>query len=209
MEERDQGTVARRSFMRKAGMGGAVAGLMTAFPAFADAASADTTPNAKLVDAGAGMHAGLSTFQMMGIATVSRSMNTCAVGQMGMDTSSLKQLSKALKPVIGNGFSGPFAMLMYSQTVTSYKIDRGAGIIRARGVLRSITKVGGALIEDAESDYLVVAKDGRTSGPDSFSLNYVTPFWKRPNPMATPSKYVKGWSEFGGNFIVGEINVAR
>jgi hypothetical protein len=151
---------------------------------------------------------------MMGVATISRELTTCAVAQMGLDLTQLSQLLLFLNPILGGilgpGWSGPFAMLMYSENVKSYNINRTTGVITATGTVRSITKIGGILIEDATSPYLAVGTDARRSGmPDSYFLNFTTPFWSRPlNPLSTPSTFHPGWSMFGGNLIVGQVNVA-
>lgn len=214
----------RRSFVRTAAVGGtaaaalAVGGLSS--PAFAAASNAATPHSTghtvpKLKNAGAGMHVGIGSVQMIACATISRELTTCAVGQMGMDFDQLSVLGTFLEPFLGGllgpGFSGPFAMEMYSLNVSSYDINHRAGTIRAKGVVRSITKVAGVLIEDATSHYLAVATDGsRTGQRDSYFLNFTTPFWKvHRNPLATPSTFHKGWSMFGGHLIVGEINVTR
>lgn len=204
----------RRAFMRTSVVGGAAAALVGAglSPVLAGSAAAASGP--QLVDAGAGMHAGPGTLQMMGNATVSGDLVTCSVAQMGLDATQIEALQSTLGgllgSILGNGFTGPFAMLMYSLDVTSYNITRSAGAIQAQGTLRSITKIGGALIEDAESPYLCVATDGsRTGKTDSFFLSFTTPFWStKTNPLATPSNYVSGWSQFGGNLIIGDVSVA-
>jgi hypothetical protein len=196
----------------------AVGGLSA--PAFA-AASNGAAPHSTsksvptLKDAGAGMHVGIGSVQMIACATISRELTTCAVGQMGMDLEQLSVLAVFLEPILGKllgpGFSGPFAMEMYSLNVSSYDVNHGAGTIRAKGVVRSITKVAGVLIEDATSPYLAVATDGsRTGQRDSYFLSFTTPFWKaHRNPLATPSTFHKGWSMFGGQLIVGEISVTK
>lgn len=213
----DSSTFSRRAFVRTSVVGGAAAALLAAelSPALADSKQSSTaTSSPELVDAGAGMHAGPGTLQMMGVATVAADLVSCSVAQMGLDLTQVEALQSAMGSVLGSmlgrGFSGPFAMLMYSLDVTSYDISRSSGVIRAKGTLRSITKVGGSMIEDAKSPYLCVATDGSRSGqPDSFYLSFTTPFWSTSaNPIATPSQYVSGWSQFGGNLIVGEVSIA-
>jgi hypothetical protein len=198
----------------------ALAAIGIALPASATTTTTNSTPagTPKLVDAAAGMHAGLSTVQMLGAATLSKNMVSCAVGQMGLGPDTLNmlapvvgnQLGMALSPVLGGGFSGPFAMLMYSLDVASYKIDRSAMTLTAQGTVRSITKIGGLSIEDASVPYVAVAQDNKTKGSeDTFFLSFKTPFWSVGfNPLATPSKFVSGWSQFGGSLIMGEANVA-
>lgn len=218
------GAIDRRRFVRTATVGGAAAALaataLGSTPALAASkdqgtgAGSNSVPTLK--DAGAGMHSGLSTVQMMGCATISRELVTCAVGQFGLTLSELGALADFLLPYIGfllaPGWSGPFAMEMYSLNVTSYDITRSSGKIKAKGTVRSITKIAGVMIEDATSPYVAVATDnhGRNDQPDSYYLSFTTPFWAAPgNPLATPSTFHKGWSMFGGELIVGNISVPK
>jgi hypothetical protein len=218
------GAINRRRFVRTATVGGAAAALaattLGSTPALAAAkghgtrAGSNSVPTLK--DAGAGMHSGLSTVQMMGCATISRNLVTCSVGQFGLTLSELGALAEFLLPYIGfllaPGWSGPFAMEMYSLDVTTYDVNRSSGVIRAKGTVRSITKIAGVMIEDATSPYVAVARDnhGRNDQPDSYYLSFTTPFWASPgNPLATPSTFHKGWSMFGGELIVGDISVPK
>jgi hypothetical protein len=103
-------------------------------------------------------------------------------------------------------------MEMYSLDVTTYDVGRTSGKIKAKGTVRSITKIAGVMIEDATSPYIAVAtdNDGRNDQPDSYYLSFTTPFWTSPgNPLATPSTFHKGWSMFGGELIVGDISVPK
>lgn len=209
--------------MRTATVGGAAAAALaatglggsSALAATSGRAAATSSSAPTLQDAGAGMHTGIGTVQMLACASISRELVTCSVGQMGLDFTELSVLDNVLGPVLGPlfgpGFSGPFAMEMYSLNVASYDINRPAGVITAMGVVRSITKIAGILIEDATSPYLAVATDGsRTGQPDTYHLSFTTPFWSTPgNPLATPSTYHKGWSMFGGNLIIGEVSVPQ
>jgi hypothetical protein len=163
-----------------------------------------------LVDAGAGFHAEMGTMQMLSAATISSTLVTCAVGQMGLNSDMVAALQPVLSSVFGNGFTGPFAMLMFSEDVQSYNIDRNAKTIMAKGTMRSVTKIAGTTIDDAMTPYLAVATDNQAKGtPDTFFLSYKTPFWNTAtNPLATPSQFVSGYSQFGGELIMGTVNVA-
>jgi hypothetical protein len=211
----------RRSFVRTATVGGAAAAALAAgglsIPALGatrDGIHNITSKNVPtLKDAGAGMHVGIGSVQMIACATVSRELSTCQVGQMGMDLDQLSVLAGFLEPILGillgPGFSGPFAMSMFSLSQPTYNVNHAAGTIFGKGIIRSITKVAGITIEDATAPFQVNATDGsRTGQRDSFFLSFTTPFWKTPgNPLATPSKFHKGWSMFGGELILGEISV--
>ncbi|MGH3157905.1 MAG: hypothetical protein ACRDNF_15200 [Streptosporangiaceae bacterium] len=216
------GAIDRRSFVRTATVGGATAAALAAAGGLSTSALAATNGPAShssndsaptLMDAGAGMHSGMSTVQMMGIATISKELTTCAVGQFGLTLSELLVLGSFLEPylgiLLGEGWSGPFAMEMYSLNVKSYDINRTSGVLTAKGVVRSITKIAGVMIENATSPYIAVGTDGRGQ-PDSYYLSFTTPFWATPgNPLATPSTFHKGWSMFGGELIVGEVSVPK
>ena len=216
--------VHRRSFVRTATLGGATAAALAATGALSTSALAATNGAASrdgsdslptLKDAGAGMHVGIGSVQMVACATISRELTTCAVGQIGLTLSELPLLATFLEPFLGfllsPGWSGPFTMEMYSLNVKTYDINRTAGKLTAKGVVRSITKIAGVMVEDATSPYIAVATDGRgRPGGDSYFLSFTTPFWATPgNPLATPSKFHKGWSMFGGELIVGNVGVPR
>ena len=221
-ESTPAGALDRRSFVRTATVGGAAAAALAAgglgMPAFGATRNGnDIAPKStpKLKDAGAGMHVGIGSVQMIACATLSRELSTCQVGQMGMDFSQLSVLAGFLEPILGillgPGFSGPFAMSMYSLNQPTYDVNHGAGTIFGKGTIRSITKVAGITIEDAVAPFQVNATDGsRTGQRDSFFLSFTTPFWKTPgNPLATPSQVHSGWSQFGGELIVGEVSVTK
>jgi hypothetical protein len=216
----------RRSFVRTATVGGATAAALAATGALTTSALAATNGTAShggstsdsvptLKDAGAGMHVGIGSVQMMACATISRELTTCAVGQIGLTLSELSVLATFLEPILGfllsPGWSGPFTMEMYSLNVKTYDVNRPAGRLTAKGTVRSITKIAGIMVEDATSPYIAVATDGRGGkNGDSYHLSFKTPFWSTPgNPLATPSTFHKGWSMFGGELIVGEVSVPR
>jgi hypothetical protein len=209
--------VGRRTFIRTSAVGAAaVAAAAVGATAMAGggvvpaAASTPTAASPELVDAGAGFHAEMGTMQMLSAATISSKMVTCAVGQMGLNSDMVQALAPVLGKLFGAGFTGPFAMLMFSENVTSYKIDRAAKTITAQGTMRSITKIGGLTIDDAMTPYLAIATDNKAKGGvDTFFLSYKTPFWNTAtNPLATPSQFVSGFSQFGGELIMGQVNVA-
>lgn len=207
--------IERRSFLRSAGLGalgaaGLAAGIGVGAPGVAGAA---TAAPGRLVDAGAGLHATMSTAGLMAAATISRESATCGVGTPALETALLQTLPGVGPilgglPILGDGVA-PFAMMMYSYSVTSYDIDRQAGTLRAAGQMRSITEIAGVTIEDVEHPYIFVGKDARGTGRDSVALSFTTPFWAvGTNPLASPSDQVDGWSMFGGPLMLGEVNVA-
>lgn len=193
----DPRPVGRRAFIRAAGAGALaisafeVAGASSALAGRPPKASADV-----MRDAGAGMHSTKSTATLIAVATMNPRGVTCGVTSgPGTDVS------------LG-GFTGPFVMEMYATTIDRYDIDRAAGTIRAAGQMRSITIVGGQTVENVVHPYLAVGVDGRSEAPDDLVLSFLTPFWNPGNPMATASEYKKDWVQFGGAFLVGEVNVA-
>ena len=114
----------------------------------------------------------------------------------------------------GGDSSGPFAMLMYSTRIDTYTVDQGAGEIRATGRMRSITKMGSNVVEDAEHDFLAIAAatvphggfaQAVHSGGDRFDVHFSTPFWDQYNPMCTPSTVAAGKCRFGGELLMGHV----
>jgi hypothetical protein len=216
-----QRNVGRRAFIRTSAVGAAaVAATAVAVSsmggsgvtpaALASTGGVATTASDELTDAGAGFHAEMGTMQMLSAATISRELVTCAVGQMGINTDMVAALQPVLGSLFGPGFTGPFAMLMFAESVASYDIDRSAKTITAKGTMRSITKIAGLTIDDAMTPFLAIATDNKAKGkPDTFFLSYKTPFWNTAtNPLATPSQFVSGFSQFGGELIMGQVNVA-
>src|ERR671922_3019636 len=90
---------------------------------------------------GVGMYTDASVAHQVSSFTINPQTVTCGVGTLAA----------------GGDASGPFAMLMYATRMDSYTVDSDAGEIRATGRMRSITKVGSAVVEDAEHDFLAVA----------------------------------------------------
>lgn len=219
-----QNGMARRTFVRRAGVGALGLGAATALPGFIRSATASTASPTRgstatspaggddIVDSGAGMYTGMSTAQMMSSATINRSEVSCGVGTLGLDATTIESLipvigGLASKLPVTGGSTGPFAMLMYAITVSSYDIDRPNGVITAKGRMRSITRLADQVLEDTKHPYLAVAKDGRDVAKPYFAIHFKTPFWSPSNPLATPSDTVNGWVMFGGNFLVGTVNV--
>lgn len=210
-EQDGDSSLTRRNLGRLLGAGAMTAGFGALATGFGPAAFAAVNSAGEIVDGGAGMHGTMATAGMLATATVQSDFVSCGVGAMAMDTELIRQL-----PGMGmlgglplmDGSSGPFAMLMYSLDVASYDIDRPDGKVMARGMMRSITNIGGVTVEDITHEYLAVGIDGRDVKNDKVSVNFTTPFWTvGTNPLATPSEYVAGWSAFGGELLVGGINV--
>lgn len=147
---------------------------------------------------GVGMYTDDSVAHQVSSFTINPKMVSCGVGTLAA----------------GGDSSGPFAMLMYSTRIDTYAVDADAGEIRATGRMRSITKVGGAVVEDAEHDFLAIAastvrhggfEDAVHAGGDRFDVHFSTPFWDRYNPMCSPSVVAAGKCRFGGELLLGHI----
>jgi hypothetical protein len=137
-----------------------------------------------LHDEGAGMYTDPSVaFQLSGF-TINRRMVSCAVGTLAGP---------------GPGQFGPFSMLMYSTSITSFEVDRGTPKrLIASGTMRSITRMGNQTNEDVEHSFTAIATDHHGAEPDSFVVHFATPMWNPDNPMATKSTFKEGWVQFGG-----------
>ena len=147
---------------------------------------------------GVGMYTDDSVAHQVSSFTINPKMVSCGVGTLAA----------------GGDASGPFAMLMYSTRIDSYTVDQDAGEIRATGRMRSITKVGGAVVEDAEHDFLAIAastvrhggfEQAVHAGGDRFDVHFSTPFWDQYNPMCSPSVVAAGKCRFGGELLLGHI----
>lgn len=234
---RSDGSLPRRLFIRGAGAGVLGLGLVAAAPAVASAADKSGQPVGGLqpvsllgggsqpadgsqpagsslpVDAGVGMYTDQTVAFQMSTATINPQQVSCGVGTVGLDLSTFTKLLPVINSLPGNvpvvgGSTGPFAMLMYSYDVTSYQINRATGLITANGTLRSITDLAGTTLEDTNSPYVAFGQAARNGNRSSFSIHFKTPFWTAPNnPLASPSSAVPGWSMFGGEFLVGTVNV--
>lgn len=147
---------------------------------------------------GVGMYTDSSVANQVSSFTINPKMVSCGVGTLAA----------------GGEASGPFAMLMYRTRIDSYAVDDELGEIRATGRMRSITKVGTQVVEDAEHDFLAVAaatvahggfEQAVHQGGDRFDVHVQTPFWDRYNPMCTPSTLVAGACRFGGELLLGHV----
>ena len=147
---------------------------------------------------GVGMYTDDSVAHQVSSFTINPKMVSCGVG--------------TLAP--GGDSSGPFAMLMYSTRIDTYTVDREAGEIRATGRMRSVTKTGSSVVEDAEHDFLAIAaatvphggfQQAVHSGGDRFDVHFSTPFWDQYNPMCTPSTVAAGKCRFGGELLLGHV----
>jgi hypothetical protein len=170
--------VNRRDFIRNAGVG-AVGTVLLGRTGPSEASSATGLKNE-----GVGMYTDASVANQLSTFTINRTMVSCGVGTPGADAS-----------------TPAFAMVMYSTRIASYSVDRAGRQIRATGRMRSITRVDGDTVEDVEHDFLAVAVDRGTAGPDRFDVHFTTPFWNPTNPMCTPSDEVEGWCRFGGEVL--------
>ena len=144
---------------------------------------------------GVGMYTDSSTANQASTFTINRKLVTCGVG--GVD-------------VAGPG-TGPFEMLMFSTRIDSYSVNPATKEIDARGEMRSITRLGGNVLEDVRHPFIALAVDldGDESQPrtDRFDVHFKTPFWQPGNPLCTPSTRFPGLCRFGGVLIAGNINV--
>jgi hypothetical protein len=208
--EESGAALGRRSFMRRASAGALAAGALATIPGLATPAHAQT---GEMVDAGVGMYGNLTTASQISTFTIDHQRVTCGVGTLALDTSMVTSMLPLLGPVASSlpvvgGWTGPFAMLMYSLSIETFDVDRAGGMLRATGRMRSITNAAGVTIEDVEHDFLGTAHDGGDKHPDDFGVHFTTPFWKvGSNPMATPSTEVDGWSFFGGQLLLGAVIV--
>jgi hypothetical protein len=176
--------------------------------AFAVVGSVDVHPQAAgaspkageaaLMGTGVGMYTDASVAHQVSSFTINPQTVSCGVGTLAA----------------GGEASGPFAMLMYATRMDSYTVDKASGEIRATGRMRSITKVGTSVVEDAEHDFLAVAaatvahggfEQAVHAGGDRFDVHFQTPFWDRYNPMCTPSTLIDGNCRFGGELLLGHV----
>ena len=174
----------------------------TAVAAVGDLPGAGAGPrdSEALQGTGVGMYTDSSVANQVSSFTINPKTVSCGVGTLAA----------------GGEASGPFAMLMYATRMDSYTVDQEAGEIRATGRMRSITKVGSAVVEDAEHDFLAVAAasvphggfdQAVHAGGARFDVHVSTPFWDRYNPMCTPSSMAAGACRFGGELLLGNIFV--
>lgn len=198
----------RRAILRAAGLGTLAAGLTVAAPRIAEASAPSKVTGNSVMNAGDGMYASPNTVFQMSSFTINPHTTTCAVGTLAANLGDLADMLPMGTPLPPLPHSGVFAMTMSALDVASYEVDSAAGTIVARGRMRSVTKAGNVTLEDVAHEYHAIGIDGRDKKQDFFATSFSTPFWNTGNPMATKSKFVEGLVMFGGNLIMGEINVS-
>jgi hypothetical protein len=103
-------------------------------------------------------------------------------------------------------------MLMFSTRINSYSVNTTTREITAKGEMRSITRAGGAVVEDVRHPFIAHALDldGDESQPrrDRFDVHFKTAFWQPGNPFCTPSDRYPGLCRFGGRVFAGNVNVS-
>ena len=153
-----------------------------------------------LKDEGVGMYTDPSVANQASTFTINRVKISCGVGTLN-----------------AGGAIGPFEMLMYSLSVDRYDVVRTSPrTITATGKMRSVTRVGGVVIEDTDGsgtnppphDYIAIAEDNDSPQKDRFTTHFKTPFWHPGNPMCTPSTKYPGLCQFGGNLFMGNVAVS-
>ena len=163
-----------------------------------------TNPSGVRAGEGVGLYSDSSTANNVSTFTLNRTMVSCGVGGLGLNV----------------GTVGPFDMLMYSLTIEEYKVNEATNEIVAKGTMRSITRGGGNVVENAVHDFTAVGLDPPTdpdgdppAGPsvpprsDRFDIHFRTPFWQPGNPACTPSTREPGTCRFGGRILTGDVNV--
>jgi hypothetical protein len=142
---------------------------------------------------GVGMYSDPSTANQAATFTINRLMVSCGV---------------AAENITG---VGRFEMLMYSTRIKRYQVDGARKEIAARGQMRSITRVGGTVVEDVRHPFIAHALDldGDEGQPrrDRFEVHFRTPFWSPGQPMCTPSDRYPGLCRIGGRLFAGNVNV--
>jgi hypothetical protein len=143
---------------------------------------------------GYGMHTGASTVFQAASFTINPYATTCQVGTLDL-----------------LGALGPFEMSMVSVNQT-YAVDPLMKTLTSQGKMRSITRVGGVVVEDIIHPFIAVATDNAPGYPqpntkDTFVLHFKTPFWHVGNPLCTASDKIPGGCKFGGPIFLGHVNV--
>jgi len=140
---------------------------------------------------GVGTYTDASVANQISNFSINPEMISCGVGTIAYGT-----------------WTGPFAMLMYAVKISSYRVDRRTSTIRATGTMRSVTEIGGNVMEDVRHHFLAIAVDGKGKAPDRFDVHFRTPFWNTgSNPMCTASSQSPGGCRFGGQVIMGGVAV--
>lgn len=203
--------ISRRKALRALGAGSVVAaGAAAVFTATGGVAhaSVETSRDAGdyMENMGVGMYSSPTTAMQLSTFTCTPNLVSCGVGTFAGGggaggAAGMAGLDKALGGLaeIDPAGSGPFAMLMYSLRVDRYAVDHNAGTINVTGSMRSITRMGGQTVEDAEHPFDALAVDNRGERADSFDVAFVTPFWTPgKNPLSMESPRHQGWAHFGG-----------
>jgi hypothetical protein len=134
--------------------------------------------------------------------------------QVSAFTINPRKVSCGVGTVDAGGVLGPFEMIMFSLDKHSYSIDAATKTITATGRMRSITRIAGVVVEDADHDFIGIAVDNQPGRPqpnatDRFDLHFKTPFWQVGNPACSPSTIIPGGCRFGGNVFLGDVAVSR
>lgn len=187
----DSQSISRRKVLLS-GVAGTLGAIVVPNRAFGARPMLAPTPpkSGALHNEGCGMYTDPSVGQQCSTFAINNRNVTCGVGTFGQGQN-----------------SGPFAMCMYSLRIDSYAAEPRVSTIRATGLMRSITRVGGQTIEDLVHEFVAQAVASIGSRAGRFDTHFVTPFWNPSNPLATPSTLVDGWVRFGGDVLMGEIAV--
>lgn len=133
--------------------------------------------------------------------------------QVSTFTINPRKVSCGVGTVNAQGIVGPFEMLMFSlDKLATYNVDHATRTITSTGRMRSITRVGGIVLEDANHDFIAIAVDNQPGRPqpnatDRYDLHFKTTFWQAGNPLCTPSDRIPGGCRFGGNVFLGDVAV--
>lgn len=151
--------------------------------------------DAELHNEGTGMYTDPSVAAQSSVFALNPEGVTCAVGMTD-----------------ANGQGSPFQMMMYSVGSHTYVVNPVTRTITATGKMRSITRVGPVIVEDAIHDFIAVGWDNQPSRPqpnraDRYETHAITPFWNTTNPLCTASDRIPGGCRFGGQLVLGDISV--
>ena len=132
--------------------------------------------------------------------------------QVSTFTINPRKVSCGVGTVDAGGILGPFEMIMFSLDKHSYKVNTATKTITATGRMRSVTRLAGVVVEDANHDFIGIAVDNQPgtpqpNGTDRFDIHFKTPFWQVGNPACSPSTIVPGGCRFGGNVFLGDVAV--
>ena len=183
----------RRGLLRQVMLAGVTATAFDVHTAHARACRAKSKPVAPppQVNAfGVGTYTDSSVANQISNFTINRTQVSCGVGTLAT-----------------SGWTGPFAMLMYSTRIALFEAEPLSSYIRVGGRMRSITQMLGNTVEDVEHDFVAVAHGRNGSGRPRFDVHFATPFWKPGNPMATRSEDYPGKCRFGGELLLGEVSI--